>query len=222
LILIVGVAAVALSRTNSASAHPVAGDHWHAALGVYLCDHWQGDGNWTWPAQTPQGSPARFGTQAYAGLHSHGDGIIHIEPQTSDEMGKNATVGTYFKFGGWKLSDKQVEFVGESKKNGDKCGAKPGEIRWEVNGVEKTGNPAHYKIKDGDEIAIAFVPADLSLKTLGHVPSLQHLADALNRETNTPLPDATTMPTVPPTTKAGTTTTKPATSSTTAKTPPSS
>ena len=37
--------------------------HWHAALGVYACDHWMSDGTgagiWQWPTATPQGVPAR-------------------------------------------------------------------------------------------------------------------------------------------------------------------
>ena len=40
--------------------------HWHAALGVYDCDHWMGDpggnGVWHWPAATPSGT-ARPGQQ---------------------------------------------------------------------------------------------------------------------------------------------------------------
>jgi hypothetical protein len=141
-------------------------------------------------------------------------------------MGKNATVGTYFKFGGWKLSSSQVSFVGESKKNGDTCGTKPGVVRYEINGVEKSGDPGHYKINDGDEILIAFVPKDFNLKSLGHVPSLAHLAGAAGRESNNPLPATPTTGAGSTTTKPGTSgttaTTKPATSSTTAKTPPSS
>jgi hypothetical protein len=219
-IVIVGVLLVALAKGgNSNTARPQVGDHWHAALGVYMCDHWQGGtngSNWLWPSFTAAGSPARAGTSAYAGLHSHGDGIIHIEPQTSDEIGKHATVGTYFKFGGWHLSDTKVTFVGETKTNGDKCGSEPGLVRWAVNGAEQKGNPANYKINDGDEIMIAFVPKTTNLKSLGHVPSLANLATALNREGNSQLPSsATTMPTVPQTTAPKTTPT------TAAKTTPS-
>jgi hypothetical protein len=217
-IIIVGVVLIALAKGNNANAAaPKVGDHWHAALGVYLCDHWQGDGNWAWPAFTQAGSPARAGTSAYAGLHSHGDGIIHIEPQTSDETGKHATVGTYFKFGGWHLSDTKVTFVGATKTNGDKCGSEPGLVRWAVNGAEQKGNPANYKINNGDEIVIAFVPKSVNLKSLGHPPSLANLATALNREGNAPLPSQSS-----PSTAAPTATTVPkSTPTTVAKSPPS-
>src|SRR5690348_4700497 len=119
-IVIVGVILVAMAKgNNGGDTPPVVGDHWHAALGVYMCDHWQGGSNWQWPAFTSQGSPAQAGTTAYAPLHSHGDGIIHIEPVVPSDGGKNATLGTYFKYGGWHLSDTKVSFVGETKSNGD-------------------------------------------------------------------------------------------------------
>jgi hypothetical protein len=175
-IVIAGVIAIVFARSGSSNnLPPQASDHWHAALGVYMCDHWQGDGNWAWPTQTATGEPARAGTNLYAGMHSHGDGLIHIEPQTSDEMGKNATLGTYFKFGGWKLNSSEVTFVGATEKNGDKCGSKDGVLRWEVNGTEHTGNPASYKINDGDWIAIAFVPKDTKLSSIGKPPSIANL-----------------------------------------------
>ena len=112
--------------------------------------------------------------------------------------------------------DRITKLVGETKSNGDKCGTKPGLVRWAVNGAEQKGNPANYKINDGDEIVIAFVPQDVTLKSLGHPPSLGNLATALNREGNTPLPatpstaapnpaTATTVPKAAPTTAAKTT-----------------
>jgi hypothetical protein len=207
-IVVAGVLGIAIARNagTAGNTHPLATDHWHAALGVYLCDHWQGEGNWPWPTQTADGLPARAGTNLYAGLHSHGDGLIHIEPQTSDEMGKHATLGTYFKFGGWKLSSSEVSFVGESKKAGDTCSGKPGEVRWSVNGAEHTGDPASYKIKDGDEILVAFVPSTTKLSSLGQIPSVTNLESIQGTGTTAPTtvaPQATTA-----TTKAPTGTTK--------------
>src|SRR5262245_4284767 len=131
LILIAGVGLVIYARANvPAEVGPYianqsnpsdpknANSHWHAALGVYDCDHWLGDssgsGIWNWPASiTNNGasSPARVGTSLYAGLHSHDDGIIHMEPSASDEAGRNATVGKYFQFGGWKLSSSGYDFL---------------------------------------------------------------------------------------------------------------
>src|SRR5262245_55451445 len=102
------------------------GTHWHAALGVYDCDHWLGDdtgsGIWRWPNATLDGSVARASDpNRYAGLHSHDDGVIHMEPVTPDEAGRNATLGKYFEFGGWELSADGFDFLGTHVKNGDDC-----------------------------------------------------------------------------------------------------
>ncbi len=152
--------------------------HWHAALGVYDCDHWMSDGTgkgvWQWPAATPQGEPARANDpNTYAGLHSHDDGIIHMEPATPDEAGMNATLGRYFEFGGWKLSATGFTFLGTTRTNGDKCGMKPGTLQWWVNGKAHTGDPAAYKLYDRDVVVLAFVPA--GAPSPGPPPSVKNL-----------------------------------------------
>ncbi|HET9730812.1 MAG TPA: hypothetical protein VFR41_15380, partial [Acidimicrobiia bacterium] len=110
IVLIAGIALVVYAKATAPGAVGplVSKDHWHAALGVYDCDHWlgngqKGPGTWDWPGTSSTGI-FRVGTQVYAGMHSHGDGIIHMEPSQSDEAGRNATVGRYFSFGGWNLS----------------------------------------------------------------------------------------------------------------------
>ncbi len=155
--------------------------HWHAALGVYDCDHWMGDstgtGVWNWPNATPAGSPARASnTNVYAGLHSHDDGVIHMEPAVSEEAGKNATVGLYFEFGGWKLSETGFTFLGTTVKNGDKCGTQPGTLQWMTASWDgntakdakqkytvQTGNPAKWKLHQYDIVVIAFLPSGKSI-----------------------------------------------------------
>jgi hypothetical protein len=197
--------------------------HWHAALGVYDCDHWMGDtpgsGIWNWPNASASNSPSRASNPSvYAGLHSHDDGVIHMEPVTSDEAGRNATVGTYFDFGGWKLSSTGYSFLGTTVKNGDKCGNSTGTLQWEVgkwngtNGKQKytvqTGNPGSYKLFDGDIVVIAFLPQGKSIASIGDPPSVKNLANALNVETAPRTATATTVPPiVVPTTKPATGTT---------------
>jgi hypothetical protein len=251
-VVIVGVALVVYARATAPSpvgpflqdaSNPTKKDtHWHAALGVYNCDHWMGDnsakpGTWNWPNATPTGSPARASnTNVYAGLHSHDDGVIHMEPAVSEEAGKNATVGKYFDFGGWKLSSSGFSFLGTTVKNGDKCGTATGTLQWEVGtwdgdttGKVKqtykvmTGNPASYKLKQYDIVVIAFLPPGKTLASIGSPPSVPNLATALGAE-NTPAGSVTTMPptgsstpTAPTTTPSGSTTptTKPKTGSST-------
>ena len=203
--------------------------HWHAALGVYDCDHWMGDtpgsGIWQWKYATPSGTPARASdTSQYAGLHSHDDGVIHMEPASSEEAGRNATVGRYFDFGGWKISATSFDFLGTKRTNGDKCGTVPGTLQWALakwDGTNNTqkytlekGNPGDYKLYNGDILLIGFMPQGKSITGLGNPPSVKNLENALNVETK----PGSTMPTIPanttpstsvapPTTRAGTTAT---------------
>jgi hypothetical protein len=175
--------------------------HWHAALGVYDCDHWVGDatgeGLWQWPVATPQGSPGRANnTNVYAGLHSHADGIIHMEPVTSEDAGRHATLGKYFEYGGWKLSSTGYEFLGTKVKNGDKCAnGGAGTLQWGVakwDGTDppgkqkytvKTGNPADYKLNQGDVIIVAFLPPGKTIESIGNPPSIKNLPGAAGVET---------------------------------------
>src|SRR6476619_3770453 len=84
LVVILGVAGIVSSRAEhraSASGNttpPVANkDHWHAAYGVYLCD---------------QFAPPITDTRDPKGIHTHGDGIIHIHPFVRSSSGNNATL----------------------------------------------------------------------------------------------------------------------------------
>jgi hypothetical protein len=149
-----------LDPSNGISA-PNLSTHWHAALGVYACDEWLGSdghpGIWYWPAHTPSGEPALAADPSrYAGLHSHGDGLIHIEPGGPAEEGRNATLGLYFREGGWKISQRGFTFLSTRVQNGDECDGAPGKLRWYVNGTQYTGDPADYRIADGDVIVVAF------------------------------------------------------------------
>ena len=178
--------------------------HWHAALGVYDCDKWvsdgvSGDGLWAWPAATPSGSPARVNQpNVYAGMHSHADGILHMEPQVNEEAGKNATIGKYFQFGGWDISSNSYDFLGVKRSNGDKCGNKPGKLSWGVARMDpqaadattkkykfeiREGNPGAYKLFNDDIVVVAFLPEGKTIADIGNPPSVVKLPDAPTNET---------------------------------------
>ena len=148
------------------SASNPSGDHWHAALGVNVCGEWL-------PA------PATFETAAdnpnvRVGIHTHGDGFIHIHPFTSSEGGSNATLGKFFVYGGWSVSQNSFNvWTGPSFdqtktewKNGDKCPnsageagkGKAGEVVFEVNCKTATGNPSDHRLADQEVVAIGFMP----------------------------------------------------------------
>jgi hypothetical protein len=201
--------------------------HWHAALGVYDCDHWMGDtpnsGVWQWPATANingQTVPGRVGENLYAGMHSHNDGIIHMEPQSSDESGRHATVGKYFDFGGWKLSSSSFDFLGTKVSDGDKCpNGQPGKLTWALakwdgkgTGPQdpppqqkytlQSGNPADHKLDQGDIVVIAFLPPGQDAATLANKqnpPSLPNLPGALGVSESGPSTPPASLPNEGPT-----------------------
>jgi hypothetical protein len=172
-IVVLGIVGVVLVRSDSGSAgvapqpgDPTTGapgDHWHAALGANVC------GDWIAP-------PATFETAAgnpnvRVGIHTHGDGFIHIHPFTKSEGGDNATFGKFLSYGGWSASGDALSLwaapTGSQTtawKNGDTCpkgtpfAGKKGVVKFSVDCVEQSGNPSDIKLKDGEVLAVAFVP----------------------------------------------------------------
>lgn len=151
-IVVVGVLLIAVSRSDrTASASPTVGEHWHAQLAVNVCGEFQD------PA--PEFEVSTDGERV--GVHTHGDGFIHIHPFTSAESGNKATVGRYLDYQGYDIDEDSFELwepIGQ-KRNGDTCpDGQPGTVRWAVNGEEQNGNPADYRPEDGDQVVVAFLP----------------------------------------------------------------
>ncbi len=187
----VGVLLIVLSyqdRQDLQQVAPKLGDHFHAYLGVNLCGKWEpavpafeGRDGSNDPNATPR-----------AGIHSHADFLIHDHPFASDEAGKKATLGKYLSYAQSEVSDTSLKLwsqwaPGASYRNGQKCpGAKVGsEMQWKVGVVGKpwptksrTGNPADYHMKNGDIIAIYFVPkGDKLEQPPGSDEALQSISD---------------------------------------------
>ena len=135
-VVIVGVVLVIFTRSNDTSsagtgppraANPATGepgDHWHSYLGVNICGAVARPRS---PAfETPVG--AASGVQN-AGIHSHGDGLIHTHPFVNAEEGNNATLGKYASYGDWSVSSDSIDaWTGPkgdpgqtSWSNGDTC-----------------------------------------------------------------------------------------------------
>jgi hypothetical protein len=227
ILVVGGVLAVALSRGNSASGvAPTTSDHWHVALGVDDCGTWAP--NWVWPPgnvtganSVGVGAPSRAGSGGliYAPLHSHDDGLIHIEPLVSSDGGKNATLGKYFTYGGWKISATSLSFTGVNEKNGNKCDGKPGVLRWAVNGKEHLGDPADYKLAEGDVVELLFTTKTAKIPPVTDVPSYSALQSILGTAVTTaPAPTVTPTASTTATTVAGSTTTVAPPASTTSPT----
>jgi hypothetical protein len=225
ILVVAGVLGIALSRSKSANGiAPTTADHWHIALGVDDCGTWVP--NWQWPpgnvtsaSSAGAGAPSRSGSGGliYAPLHSHDDGLIHIEPLVNSDGGNNATLGAYFKYGGWKLSATSIKFVNVDEKNGNPCGGKPGVLRWAVNGKEKQGDPAKYKLAEGDVVELLFTTAGAKIPPMTDVPSYTALQQILG----SPTPATTVAPTgttVAPTGSTSASTTVTTTATTTSPT----
>src|SRR2546426_10225688 len=115
LVVILGIVGVVFSRNQglaSASTAPRANrDHWHAALGFDVCG-----------AFAPSLPQAATDPQ---GIHTHGDGIIHLHPFVPAPAGKHATLAKYLELSGVTVTETEIKLPdGTRKRKGDKCEGK--------------------------------------------------------------------------------------------------
>jgi hypothetical protein len=174
-VIIVGIVAVFLVRGGGTdaggaprapdAAANIAGDHWHTAFQVNVCGEWlTAQPQFEKPADNPN-------QQANVGIHTHGDDLIHTHPFVVSEEGNNATLGKFADYGGWSVSSDSIDaWIGPESapkktqwSSGDTCTfgqykGKPGQLTWAVDGKTRTGNPSDYKMKDGETLAIYFLP----------------------------------------------------------------
>jgi uncharacterized cupredoxin-like copper-binding protein len=135
-----------LFLVRSATGAPRIGeDHWHAPYTFWVCGEKQA------PAPTWSG-----------GVHTHGDGIVHIHPSVQGEEGAGARLSKWFEYGGGVLDGDEVRLPGSSTtyKDGDECSnGTVGEVQVFVNG-SKDDNYTRYVPQDGDIIRIVFGPSE--------------------------------------------------------------
>ena len=209
-IMVLGVALVAFAandRKSETDVAPILGDHWHAAVGFYICDQFEPD-------------IAEF--ESRVGIHTHGDGVIHIHPSSADGAGENATLGAFLEGAGVTLTDSELTMGDQTWKEGDqKCGDEDGELvvaQWKD--VESTDTePALIRRdfdsirfrEDGEGYTIAFVPEGTTdipkpesaaqLQTLGAADDPTATTSTSAGATDTTAPGATTtVPTTAPAT----------------------
>jgi hypothetical protein len=225
-IIVVGSVGVWLardSRINVADAAPVINrDHWHYAYGFYQCDQYPDS------LQKPTDASADV-----LGIHSHGDGLIHIHPFSSSTAGKRATLGAFLNQEGITMTDDQLTFPASmgaaTFKDGDTCtidGKKEKAVLkafvWPPQANDKVKPTVYTKDFDGirftqDQgiVSLAFVPE--SDNKIPLPPSIEALKDPLAAEQGNPEPDTGSNTSVlPPQTPS---TTAPAAESTTTAPP---
>ena len=157
-----------------------AGDHWHSAIGYYICGSFVPD--------LPESDDP-------LGIHGHGDNVAHIHPFGASSAGKRATLGVYFDTVRADISDDKIELPGQdTKRNGDRCDNGPGTIRtkiWDTRspsdpGRIVEGDPSNIRPQDNQLITIAFVPEGTEIPRPPSEKTLDRLTDV------GPRPGATT------------------------------
>jgi hypothetical protein len=229
-IAVVGTLLVVLSyndRQEESAAPPIANkDHWHAYLGVNLCGTWQ-------PA-VPQfeGRDGSMSPNPQAGIHSHADYLIHDHPFASDESGKKATLGRYLGYAQSEVSSDSIKLwpnwvANADYQNGDKCkdSGKPGVLQWKVGKLgepwptkAETGDPSDHQIRNGEIIALYFLPKGSPLEQPPGSDDALHNIEDLGGQSAIPgvSTSSTTVPTsVPPADATSSTSTAGSTSSST-------
>ena len=117
LIVVLGVSLVVYARNDRLDEDlggvPQMGDHIHQAFGVNVCGEWKPD--------IPE-------FESEVGIHTHGDGVIHIHPFSQLGVGVNATLGRFFQDArddgdlDVEVSDDKLSFLGETVEEGKtKC-----------------------------------------------------------------------------------------------------
>lgn len=214
-VVLVGVLLVVLSFGGSSeAAAPRVGDHWHAAYGIYQCDKFL--------------SPFPQEPQDQYGIHTHGEGLMHIHPFTSRVTGTRANLDAFFKDVSAKVSDTSIksDSLGIDVENGDKCGSKVGHVElWEwQNPGDKAPKVVTKDIKkfhpQNDQVwVLAFVPKGTTPVLPASAANLQDpLAAEEGRQPATGGSSTTVPPANSSTTVPGTSTTMPPTDSSTSTT----
>ena len=196
LVVILGTTGVVFSREQRQpdTSRPLAGgvgrqgDHWHAAIGFYVCGAFM-------PDIVEAADPL--------GIHTHADGIVHIHPFASRAAGKNAKLSLFLDTVKVDVSSSKLDLPGQdAKKNGDECDGRGATVQvktWPnrdpaTEGVVYVGDPGDIRLEDNQLITVAFVPEGTDIPRPQSEPTLDNLSDL---ET-TPVPDELTSTTTTP------------------------
>ena len=166
-VVVLGATLIAFSRGGSVSAErPILGDHWHEAYGVYVCDSYLA------------AFPDNMSTSP--GIHTHADGLAHVEPRSTRETGANATLGLFADNVGLEVTQESLKLPdGTVYSDGDECSGNSAEVRVLRDGVVIDGDPNEVRLRDGGTVAFVFAPDGAEIPP---VPSISGLPNSTGRE----------------------------------------
>lgn len=132
-----------------------ASSHWHAAYVVRVCDDVLA------PFESDNDP---------LGIHSHGDGLMHVHPFFEESGYEDARLGLFADAMGFALSDGELTLPGGGTwRDGDLCNGVPGRVfvdRWQSPNPESDVERIFVGLEDlryeadGELYQIAFAPAD--------------------------------------------------------------
>jgi hypothetical protein len=208
-VILLGSAAVITSRNHRLSKISASGrtdaprvgqDHWHVAYGVDICGKFQ-------PAITDQVDPT--------GIHTHGDGVLHVHPYVDASAGKNATLGKFADAVHVTLNAGELKLPGgKDYRDGDKCNGKPGRVEVQVfsspsdtKGTLSQVDPRNVRLYNNNLLTIAFLPKGdpIPPPPAQALFNLQHLNDVATSATTTTTTTPGASTSVPTTTAPATT-----------------
>ncbi len=106
IVCVLGVALIfyARSQDEAEALEPGLTDHWHAAYGIDIC------GTLAAARQTNDADPN--------GIHTHGDGVMHIHPGAAQQVaraGEDATLGVFMSASGGRV-DRRLDHLPRSRR----------------------------------------------------------------------------------------------------------
>lgn len=161
------LAATPIAFQASSAKAPLVGDHWHMAWGVHVCDKY---------VKLPDAT----GNDP-VGVHTHGDGLIHIHPFKDAAAGKNAVLARFFETENIKVANNSIKLGTTTYFGGKDCAGKKTKLtvlRWKNRSAKSpevvTGDPSKIALVDQQMIVFALVPEGAIVPT---PPSKDELAD---------------------------------------------
>jgi hypothetical protein len=149
---------------------PQLGDHIHEAFGIYVCDHFLDP------------VPA---FESRLGIHTHGDGVIHIHPFQPEATGAKARLLLFLDGAGIDVSanGQSITVLGTTYAAGDDCkGARVNAltVTWSEDVQERTVRRIDDigLDDDGASITLAFVPEGANVPQPPSTANLRQLGAA--------------------------------------------